>query len=189
MLEDHEGDAMVVASPILTGAECAAWIDWGKTTGFAHEKHAQTAHIAHRDNGRLAVDSDEVAAALFARLQPWVPAEVAGKHAVGCNPNIRLYRYGVGQRFGPHIDQANRLRSGATTEFTVLIYLNEEGLEGGETIFHGISGGDRSSSELRFAPRKGAALIHAHGMRCLTHEGAAVTRGTKYLLRTDVAYR
>ena len=32
------------------------------------------------------------------------------------------------------------------------------------------------------------ALVYAHGARCLTHEGAAVVRGVKYLLRTDVAY-
>ena len=41
---------------------------------------------------------------------------------------------------------------------------------------------------LAFAPQKGAALLHAHGERCLTHEGAAVESGAKYLLRTDVAY-
>ena len=32
------------------------------------EKHAATAQVAHRDNGRLAVESDEVALAIFAQL-------------------------------------------------------------------------------------------------------------------------
>ena len=41
---------------------------------------------------------------------------------------------------------------------------------------------------VRVAPKRGAALVHAHGARCLTHEGAEVRRGAKYLLRTDVAY-
>ena len=191
LLEDDEGDAMLMAGPILTRDECASWIAWGESTGFALEKHAATANIAHRDNGRLAVESVEVAQAIFARLRPWIPAEVAGRRPVGCNPNIRLYRYEVGQRFGPHIDQANRLAGGALTEFTVLLYLNEDGLEGGETAFHGIDGlaeAGASAGTLRIAPRAGAVLVHAHGARCLTHEGAAVTAGTKYLLRTDVAY-
>ena len=188
LLEDGEGDAMLSARPILTADECRAWIQWGETTGFVLEKHAQTNYIAHRDNGRLAVESTELAAAIFERLRPWLPAEVAGKSAVGCNPNLRLYKYVKGQRFGPHIDQANRLASGAVTEFTVLIYLNsDDGLEGGETIFHADHG--RSGELLRVKPQAGAALVHAHGARCLTHEGSEVRRGVKYLLRTDVAYR
>lgn len=186
MLEDGEGDAMIMARPIFTANECAAWIQWGNSTGFELQKHAQTSHIAHRDNGRLAIDSDELAAAIFERLRPWVPPEVNGKRAVGCNPNLRLYRYEVGQRFGAHIDQANRLADGRVTEYTVLIYLNsDDGLEGGETLFHL----DHGEGELlRVAPRAGAALVHAHGQRCLTHEGCEVRRGVKYLLRTDVAY-
>ena len=183
MLEDGEGDSMMAAAPILSDQECAAWVSWGEQTGFALEKHAQTSQIAHRDNGRLAVESDEIANAIFERLRPLVPKEVAGRRASGCNPNIRLYRYVPGQRFGPHVDQANRLANGSVTEFTVLLYLSD-GIVGGETIFYG-SHGDEA---LRFAPKKGAALVHSHGGRCLTHEGAQVQSGTKYLLRTDVAY-
>ena len=39
------------------------------------------------------------------------------------------------------------------------------------------------------APRAGRLLLHAHGRRCLMHEGAEVTRGAKYLLRADIMYR
>jgi hypothetical protein len=75
------------------------------------------------------------------------------------------------------------------TEFTLLIYLNEEGLEGGETLFYATHRPRPDNVALRITPRIGACLLHAHGERCLTHEGAAVARGTKYLLRSDVAYR
>lgn len=189
LLEDDEGDSMLAATPVLSDDECDAWIRWGESQGFIIEKHAQTASIAHRDNGRLAVESDEIASAIFARLAPWIPAEVGGKRACGCNPNIRLYKYDAGQRFGPHIDQSNRLRDGSVTEFTVLVYLNDAGLEGGETIFYGSHGSAPSDDTLRFRPRRGACLVHAHGLRCLTHEGSAVRKGVKYLLRTDVAFR
>ena len=189
MLEDGEGDSMIAATPVLSDAECQAWMDWGDKTGFVLEKHAQTSNIAHRDNWRLAVESPEIARSIFHRLQPWVPSEVAGKKACGCNPNIRLYKYENGQRFGPHVDQANRLADGSATEYTVLIYLNDAGLEGGETIFYGSHGSRPTDDTIRFAPKKGACLVHAHGMRCLTHEGSAVTAGVKYLLRTDISYR
>jgi predicted 2-oxoglutarate/Fe(II)-dependent dioxygenase YbiX len=176
----------MVAKPILTAAECAEWIRWGETTGFTLEKHSQTSNIAHRDNGRLAVESAEIASAIFERLRPFVPAQVGRRRVTGCNPNLRFYKYGVGQRFGRHVDQSNRLADGSTTEFTVLLYLSDDGLAGGETIFYA----DHYSKVelLRFAPQAGVALIHAHGDRCLTHEAAEVTRGVKYLLRTDLAF-
>ena len=31
-----------------TSGRCAAWISWGEAAPFQLEKHAQTAHIAHR---------------------------------------------------------------------------------------------------------------------------------------------
>ena len=170
---------MLMACPIMTTEECTAWIEWGEASGFVLEKHAQTAYIAHRDNGRLAVQSEEVAQAIFARLQPWLPSEVAGRRPSSCNPNIRLYRYGRGQRFGPHVDQSNRLACGSQTEFTVLIYLNDVDLVGGETVFY--EAHDRASPTFRFAPRAGAALVHAHGTRCVVVGGLGCTRVCAFL--------
>ena len=183
---DAVSASIVAAGPALTDEECEAWIAWGEAEGFALEKHAASAFVAARDNGRLAVQSQEIADAIFARLKPTLPV-VAGREAVGCNPNVRLYRYGPTQRFGRHVDGAQSLTDGSTTEFTVLFYLNDAGLEGGATVFYR-SHESGAGELLRFAPKRGAALLHAHGERCLTHEGAAVSRGVKYLLRTDVAY-
>mmetsp|Transcript_3796 Transcript_3796/g.8219 ORF Transcript_3796/g.8219 Transcript_3796/m.8219 type:complete len:250 (-) Transcript_3796:433-1182(-) len=185
LVEDDEGDAMLSAARILTGEECAAWIAWGESKGFQTEKHAQSDFIAHRDNGRLAVTSEEIAASIFERLAPWAPAEVRGRRASGCNPNIRLYKYAAGQRFGKHVDQSNWLSDGSLTEFTVLLYLNGSELTGGETLFYEDHG---SKPLVSFPPDAGTVLLHAHGDRCLTHEGAMVTAGVKYLLRTDLAY-
>ena len=81
-----------------------------------------------------------------------------------------------------------QLANNSITEFTVLLYLSDSGLEGGETIFYGSHGAGPRDEILRFKPKRGTALVHAHGTRCLTHEGAAVTAGTKYLLRTDLCY-
>ena len=186
LLSDRAGEPLIALVPrCLSAAECDAWIEWGEADGFALERHAQTRDIAHRDIGRLAISSQDVAAAIWARLSGLVPARVCDRRAVGCNPDIRLYKYERGQRFGPHVDESKRLGGGARTEYTVLLYLNDEGLDGGETVFYRAHGG---REQLRVKPRAGCALVHAHGARCLTHEGAEVSSGVKYLLRTDVAY-
>jgi hypothetical protein len=44
--------------------------------------------------------------------------------AVGCNPNIRFYRYTPGQRFGKHIDESVDLEDGSHTRYTLLVYLS-----------------------------------------------------------------
>ena len=117
-------------------------------------------------------------------------------NTIRLNPNIRFYRYGPAQAFGPHVDMsdvdyATRSRS----MFTVLFYLNDaddSGLEGGRTIFyadHHHGAADYPGSvALAYRPRTGTVLLHGHGDQCLTHEGEKVTKGTKYLLRTDVMY-
>ena len=64
-------------------------------------------------------------------------------------------------------------------------------LRGGATAFYAGQYGDpdvEESQVLRFEPRRGTALLHGHGERCLLHEGCEVTGGIKYLLRTDVMY-
>ena len=49
------------------------------------------------------------AAALFARLAPFVPRALGARRAAGCNPHIRLYEYAPGQRFGAHYDESARV--------------------------------------------------------------------------------
>ena len=80
------------------------------------------------------------------------------------------------------------LADGSATEYTVLFYLCDvAAAAGGATVFYSTHG-DSAPALVSVQPEKGAVLLHAHGRRCLTHEGAAVRSGVKYLLRTDVAY-
>ena len=75
LASDDVGPSILSISAFLSPAECAAWVSWGETSGFEQEKHAQTRWIAHRDNGRLAVQSESIAAALWSRLAPLMPTE------------------------------------------------------------------------------------------------------------------
>jgi len=86
--------------------------------------------------------------------------------------------------------------SGKTRSFlTFLIYLND-GFEGGATRFYrpsNESGGGGKISEMvaqGVQPKKGCVLVFPQGNTAsLLHEGSAVTKGTKYDVRTDVLYR
>ena len=97
---------------------------------------------------------------------------------MACNPNLRLYRYSEGQRFGRHVDGAEILPRGRT-EFTVLLYLSA--CEGGATTFFR----DHEKPDVLFAfpqPATARGVVHAHGQRCstparrgrLAHENRAV---------------
>jgi predicted 2-oxoglutarate/Fe(II)-dependent dioxygenase YbiX len=140
---------------------------------------------ATRDNSAFELglaDLDLVVLALRERL-----AAAAGLPVMTLNAPQVLH-YAVGQRFEPHVDffdpaipdQARRIASVGQRAATVLLYLNEEGLEGGETEF--------PLAHLRHRGRKGDALVFfnldAEGRpdRRTVHAGLPPTRGEKWLL-------
>jgi hypothetical protein len=177
--------AIFTIDAVLTPDECASFIATAEAVGFPPAPSGPPAPgMAARDNARLAWDDPALAAALWRLLQPALAAAGSpdARSALGCSPALRLYRYGVGQRFARHYDDAVAIGPGRSTRHTVLIYLSSCG--GGETVFYGPKGREVA----RVAPSPGRALLHRHGDDCLLHEGARVSAGTKYVLRTDVVY-
>lgn len=91
-------------SAFLTIQECESWISFGEGQGFQEAKQKATAGYAHRDNGRIVVCDENIAHNIFLRIRSFVPPAEDGREASGCAPNLRLYRYCAGQRFGKHVD-------------------------------------------------------------------------------------
>ncbi|RLN49373.1 hypothetical protein BBJ28_00000838 [Nothophytophthora sp. Chile5] len=186
-------DQLIFAVPsFLSRVECQRVRSFADQEGFERVTQRATRDFAFRDNGRLLLRLPAFAELLWLRLKPHVPVEYEGMYAAGLNPAIRFYQYASGQKFGCHVDQSDVDRiTGFHSRFTVLVYLNDASdsdLEGGSTIFYANEAGAKEEVVLSVAPETGAALVHGHGDRCLLHEGALVTRGAKYLLRTDVMY-
>ncbi|MBY0457399.1 MAG: 2OG-Fe(II) oxygenase, partial [Gemmataceae bacterium] len=106
--------------------------------------------------------------------------------ATGLNERFRFYRYDEGQTFRPHYD-GHFARNDERSQLTFMIYLSGD-CEGGETVIYfsddGLSQPD--GAQVRVKPEAGKALVFFH---YLLHEGAPVTGGRKYVLRTDVMYR
>lgn len=152
----HAGKIYAIKN-FLSEAECDAWVSHGERLGFEEAYHPATYESAHRDNGRIELISDSVAERIWERLQRFIPAHMG--RGVGCYNKIRLYRYCPGQRFGRHIDESHELDTrGRHTGVTVLIYLNEDGLRGGETVFYANHVANRPA--VCFRPQKGSLLFH-----------------------------
>ena len=184
-------DAIFSVADLMIPEECAAAVAAAERTGFEAAVQAASRTHAFRDNDRLLVQQPRLAAALWARVQMFVPAEIDGRRPIGLNKAVRIYRYRPGQRFGQHVDGSVQCPdTGAWSEYTVLVYLNGGGddeLRGGETTFWKGTG-KKQTVALSFPPARGACLLHGHGHRCLLHAGEEVQRGVKYLLRSDVMY-
>ncbi|KAL6526947.1 hypothetical protein OROGR_016037 [Orobanche gracilis] len=263
----------------FTPAESKAFINVSESIGFVHQGSlGPTKGEAFRDNDRISVHDPVLAVAIWeAGLSKlFLDFKIRGKVAVGLNPNIRLYRYNAGQRFGRHIDESVDLGEGRHTHYTLLIYLSGvlgkskaesksdgtsqdslDPLVGGETVFYGprndlvvevynagqrfgrhidesvdlgegrhthytlliyLSGvlgkskaesksdgtsqdsldplvggetvfyGPRNDLVVEVPPTEGMALLHVHGDKCMLHEARTVSKGIKYVLRSDVVF-
>ncbi len=183
-----DGDRLDGSAPLVaridgfaTDGECAALVERITALGPTGAPVSTVRGPVHRpdvrNNERVMFDDPALAARLFARIAPHLPARLCGRTAVGLNERFRGYRYRPGQRFAPHHDGAFIRDAAEAGLLTLLVYL-DDGFAGGATAFldHGVV----------VQPRRGAALWFQH---MLLHEGAEVTAGVKHVLRTDVMYR
>jgi prolyl 4-hydroxylase len=131
-----------------------------------------------RNNDRVIFDDAHLAQLLVARVQNKVPAEIHGMALIGANERFRCYRYKPGMRFAPHTDGAYFRTETEYSCYTFLVYLNDD-FDGGETTF-------LTEPEIKITPESGMGLIFQHP---LIHEGSLVTRGIKYVARTDLMYQ
>lgn len=162
---------------LLAPHECVALIALAEQAGFAaagvRTASGQQAMPQVRNNERTMVASPEWISTLWQRLQQAGMPGIDGQEAAGLPRDLRFYKYLPGQRFKMHKDGPWQ-EDGRTSKLTLLVYLNE-GFEGGATDFRGF----------QVRPMTGTALLFIHDT---WHEGAAVTAGTKYVLRSDVLY-
>jgi len=169
---------------LLTPAECAAWIARGEAVGYEAApittSRGPVMAPEIRNNTRVIIDDVAAAAKLWEAADERVPPVLDGRVAVGLNERFRLYRYDPGEYFAKHHDGHFARVDGERSLLTLIYYLND-GFEGGETRFY-----LRGQAPLTVTPRAGSALFFQHPV---LHEGAAVTGGRKYVLRTDVMYR
>lgn len=184
-VEAIRGNSLFMLHGFLTPEECQAFIARSEQSGY-EEAPVNTVLGAMRrsdvrNNDRLIFDDPALAADWYQRALPHLPARLGQWAVLGLNERFRFYRYDAGQSFKRHYDASFVRRMNEQSLLTLMVYLND-GYTGGETAFYHPN--DQPMATVQ--PREGAALIFDHQQ---VHEGAAVTEGRKYVLRTDVMYR
>jgi hypothetical protein len=201
-----------VLTDVLSTAECARIVRAAESVGYLPDRPisasaaSKASVLAH--NLVWLVDSmtDKI---IFDRVRKHLPAALDGHELRGINRRWRLYRYSEpGQAYRCHIDggwtgsgtsrdafpDAGEYLPDAygdrSSRLTFLIYLNE-GFEGGETTYFLPAPGREATLEARrVAPRAGNVMVFPHSCTRgnLLHEGSSVTRGVKYIARTEVLF-
>ena len=163
----------------LSAAMCQHYIAWSEEMGYVQsEVNFRTGSRRAeevRNNDRVIFDDPTMAATLFEKARPFLPATIVDWDLVGFNERFRFYRYSPGEYFKWHRDGAFEKTPDERSFLTFIMYLNG-GFEGGDTEF--------KTEFIR--PQEGCALVFPHQ---LPHQGMEVLAGVKYVLRTDVMYR
>lgn len=180
--ETFHQDFVYVVHDFLSASECTEFIQMAEGIGFGDApittSQGPVMRKDVRNNSRVMKDDFEIAERLWQRAEPWVVSPWRGREAVGLNERFRFYRYEQGQLFAPHYDGAFERENGERSEFTFLIYLNQD-FVGGETRFY-------NPGVYNILPRTGSLLLFYHPQ---LHEGVMIESGIKYVLRSDVMYR
>jgi len=130
----------------------------------------------------------------------WLPAEMS--------KITKFAKYGPQQRFLPHMDNCLVLNENMRSIFTLLIYLNDD-FEGGATHFHLrnelqlplFQENGRIVKKLKqltpneivsntrhttIKPKRGTCLVFNHDV---LHEGDEITKGSKFIIRTELVFK
>ncbi len=174
---NHYSDRAFGIDDFLSASECHQLIVEAERHGFdaatvrtmAGPKMLQNI----RNNERVIFESPDWVANLWQRLTTVNLPTLDGEVAMALPKDLRFYKYTVGQRFRMHKD-GGWTEANMSSKLTFMVYLND-GFVGGETDFR----------EFKVIPKMGSALLFIHDT---WHEGAAVTEGVKYVLRSDVLY-
>ena len=171
-------DRLFTIDTVFSQDECRALVDRAEAIGFdkatINAWEGPRVDLKTRNNDRVILDDTALAGELWGRVRTQIPPLRGGRQVRGLNERFRFYRYAPGQKFAWHSDGPFQRENGEISLLTFMIYLND-GYRGGETRFEW--------TEVQ--GKAGMALVFEHG---LIHEGAELTEGVKYVLRSDVMF-
>jgi hypothetical protein len=193
---------------VLTEEETQKLIDISENLGYDEDSPVSLPHeVRHNENFNWVV-SEVIDKTIWERSQHLVTEEWKGQTAKGINARFRFYKYKEGDFFKPHTDGAwpgsrviddkliTNAYPGLYSQYTFLILLSDD-FDGGATQFmvskSNPSEPAKTESDIQLVnvrtPR-GGVLCFPHGthpLHCL-HSSEEITKGTKYIIRTDILF-
>lgn len=144
------------------------------------------------DGGRVGRDLESIGAQNAAVIGPRAAQYQQWRFTRG-NERMRFLRYEKGMFFQRHCDGSyesfaddDKGKPYERTHYTLHLYLNGDGIEGGETTFWKTRG-EQETKRVDVKAKRGRVLIFQH--RWLLHSGEEVQDGVKFTMRTDLLYR
>ncbi|MDO1500166.1 2OG-Fe(II) oxygenase [Winogradskyella maritima] len=179
MKVQHLTDSIWIIENFLTQTECDELIIFSEQKGYEEAtvslKSGAKMMKGVRNNYRLIHSDPNLAEKYWKKLNQFCPKKIEDNNAVGLNEQFRFYKYESEQRFKKHIDGRFKRNELEESRITFMIYLNDDYI-GGETKFNDVT----------INPKTGTALCFIHEQK---HEGAPVSEGEKFVLRSDIMYR
>ncbi len=175
---DLDKDVFIIEN-FFSEQECRDHIAQSEQIGYEEAKvqmHGRQVMMKSiRDNSRVMFKDEKLAEEIFEKVRKFCPPEIGNSQLLGLNEMFRFYKYEPGQKFSRHRDGSYQRNATEFSVLTLLIYLNED-FEGGETSF----------KDFDFKPETGTAMVFNHAV---VHQGDALIKGIKYVLRTDIMYQ
>ena len=193
---------------VLSEKEADNFVNIANELGFHEDSPVSLPHhIRHNQNLNWIV-SNVIDETIWNRSKEFVNEEWNGETAKAINARFRFYRYNIGDFFSPHSDGSwpgsrvidNKLIAdaypGLFSQYTFLILLSDD-FEGGRTQFmvskldpSKPAKSDDDTKLISISTPKGSVLCFPHGTHPLhcTHTSERITKGAKYIIRTDILF-
>lgn len=196
---------------VFSEQECRKLLKTSEELGYLKDAAVSLPReIRHNDNVTIVVD-DATERLIWQRIESLTQQNLAifdDKKPLGINTRFRFYRYQEGDYFKYHIDGdwpgskvegdtlIHNAYSDRYSKMTFLILLNDN-FEGGDTQFlvnadqpgKPAKRGDRQA-QVNVRTPAGGVLLFPHGhhsLHCL-HSSTPITKGVKYIIRTDMLF-
>lgn len=181
-----------VIPSLFSKAECEQLL----IPDIQHAFQKASTHYPHyyRNNDRFVSDNPELAAWLFNKVKPFLPASIETHNSIQSengnwqlktlNNRLRFCRYQAHQYFHRHLDGVHYHDAKTQSKLTFMIYLNDASeFKGGRTLFY--ESKDTETIWAAYLPKQGDLIVFDHNV---WHEGEELTAGEKFVLRSDILY-